>query len=84
MLLDVDQQLAWQYVRMAKFLNMSYEDVKSLPFDEFEMLIRLKQISDFSSTEQGQEILKDNIRYLCTTPDVDKLREKYGEEGEDA
>ena len=67
---------------MAKFLNMSYEDVKCLPFDEFEMLIRLKQISDYTSTEQGQEILKDNIRYLCTTPDVKKLRKKYGEEGE--
>lgn len=70
----------WEYVTMAKFLNMSYQDVKGIPFDELTILARLKQISDYSNTEQGQEILKDNIRYLCTTPDVDKLRKKYGEE----
>lgn len=65
---------------MAKFLNMSYEAVKNIAFDEFEMLIRLKQISDYSQTEQGQEILKDNIRYMCTTPETDKLKERYGKE----
>lgn len=66
---------------MAKFLNMSYEDVKELPFDELSVLTRLKQISDYASTEQGQDILKDNIRYMETKPDVTKLRDKYGEEG---
>ena len=81
LLLDTDQQLMWQYVSMAKFLNMSYEDVKELPFDELSVLTRLKQISDYASTEQGQDILKDNIRYMETKPDVTKLRDKYGEEG---
>ena len=70
----------WEYVQMAQFLSMSYEEVKYIPFDEFEILKRLKQINDYSKTKEGLEILKDNIRYTCTSPDVDKLREKYGKE----
>lgn len=65
---------------MAHFLNMGYEAVKDMPFDEFEVLKRLKQIHDYSKTKEGIEILKDNIRYTCTSPDVDKLRKKYGKE----
>lgn len=61
---------------------MSYLEVKALPFDEFIMLKRLAQIEGHTKSEQGMEILKDNIRYMCTSPDVDKLREKYGKEEE--
>lgn len=75
-----DERLMWEYVQMAQFLNMSYEEIKYIPFDEFEILKRLKQINDYSKTKEGLEILKDNIRYTCTSPDVDKLREKYGKE----
>lgn len=75
-----DEQLMWEYVQMAHFLNMGYEAVKDMPFDEFEVLKRLKQIHDYSKTKEGIEILKDNIRYTCTSPDVDKLRKKYGKE----
>ena len=70
----------WQYVSMAKFLNMSYTDVQNISFDEFELLQRMQQIYNYTQTEQGQKILKDNIRYLAVTPDIDKLRSKYGEE----
>ena len=75
-----DEQLMWEYVQMAQFLNMGYEAVKDMPFDEFEVLKKLKQIHDYSKTKEGIEILKDNIRYTCTSPDVDKLRKKYGKE----
>lgn len=69
----------YQYVTLANFLNMSYLEVKELPFDEFNTLLRLKQLDDCKNSEQGQQILKDNIRYMETSPDVTKLRDKYGE-----
>ncbi|MHC1750736.1 MAG: hypothetical protein AB9856_20885 [Cellulosilyticaceae bacterium] len=73
-----DEQLMWQFVDMAHFLNMSYEDVKALPFDEFNLLQRIKQIKDYTKTKTGVEILKDNIRYTATNPNMDKLHERFG------
>lgn len=70
----------WQYQSLAKFLNMSYIDVQELPFDEFEELQRIQQIYNYTQTEEGHQILKDNIRYLCISPDVEKLRSKHGKD----
>lgn len=81
-LLNDDEAIAWECIKIAQFTNMSYLEVKALPFDEFIMLKRLAQIEGYTKSEQGMEILKDNIRYMCTSPDVDKLREKYGKEEE--
>ena len=71
----------WQYVQMAKFLNMSYQEVKKIPFDEFELLQRIQQIDALTKTENGMNILKDNIRYTQTSPDVGKLRKKFSKKG---
>ncbi|MBC8581059.1 hypothetical protein [Zhenhengia yiwuensis] len=81
-LFNDDEAIAWECIKIAQFTNMSYLEVKALPFDEFIMLKRLAQIEGHTKSEQGMEILKDNIRYMCTSPDVDKLREKYGKEEE--
>lgn len=66
---------------MAKFLNMSYQEVKTLPFDEFAILERIQQIDSLTKTEDGLNILKDNIRYMQTSPDIAKLRKKFNKEG---
>lgn len=72
--------MAWDFVKIARFTNMSYLETKELPADELVMLKRILQIDNHCKTTEGMEILKDNIRYMCTSPDVDKLRDKYGKE----
>lgn len=72
--------MAWDFVKIAQFTNMSYLEAKELPADELAMLKRILQIDNYCKTKEGLEILEDNIRYMCTSPDVDKLRDKYGKE----
>lgn len=68
-------------MQMAKFLNMSYQEVKQIPFDEFDLLQRMQHIDSLTKTEDGLNILKDNIRYMQTSPDIAKLRKKFNKEG---
>lgn len=71
---------AWDFIKIAQFTNMSYLEAKELPADEFAMLKRITQIDGYCKTKEGIEILEDNIRYTCTSPDIRKLRDKYGKE----
>lgn len=68
----------WECIKLAKFLNMSYVDVQNLPYDEYETLKRLYEIDELTRTKEGIDILEFNIRLCQTSPDVKKLREKYG------
>lgn len=73
-----DEFFMWDCIRLAKFLNMSYVEVQNLPFDEYETLKRMYEIDELTRTEEGVKTLELNIRLLQTSPDVDKLRERYG------
>lgn len=71
----------WNKRKVAKFLNASYEYVENMPCDEFIMAMYLSEIESLCKSEEGIEVLKNNIRYIQTEPEVDKLRKKYGKEG---
>lgn len=71
----------WEKRKIAKFLNSSYEYVENMPYDEFLMCLYLTEIEGLLNSDDGIEVLKNNIRYMQTEPDVEKLRERYGKEG---
>lgn len=73
----------WEKRKIAKFLNSSYEYVENMPYDEFLMCRYLSEIEGLCKTKEGLEVLKNNIRYIQTEPEVDKLRKRYGEGGVD-
>ena len=80
-LMSNDHMDIWSKRNVAKFLNASYEYVVNMPYDEFLMCQYLSEIDSLSNTSDGFEVLKNNIRYTQTEPDVDKLRKKYGKGG---
>ncbi len=53
---------------------MSYADVLDMPFDEYIMALYLNEIEQLLHTEEGREILKDNIRYSICDTDVEGLK----------
>ena len=67
----------WQRHKVAHFLNASYEYVVNMAHDEFVMCLYLCEIESLTKTEDGMNVLKDNIRYTQTEPEVDKLRKRY-------
>nr|DAT81702.1 MAG TPA: hypothetical protein [Caudoviricetes sp.] len=76
-----DHREIWEKRKVAKFLNSSYEYVENMPYDEFLLCRYLLEIDSLCKSEEGLEVLKNNIRYSQTEPEVDKLRKKYGKEG---
>lgn len=70
----------WEKRKVAIFLNSSYEYVENMPYDEFLLCRYLLEIEGLLKTEEGMEVLKNNIRYAQTDCDVDKLRKRYGKE----
>ena len=68
-----DHMKMWNKRKVAKFLNSSYEYVENMPFDEFIMAMYLSEIEALCKSEEGIEVLKNNIRYAQTEPEVDKL-----------
>ena len=70
----------WDRHKVAKFLNSSYEYVEKMPYDEYLMCMYLLEIEVLCKSEDGIEVLKDNIRYNQTDCDVGKLRKRYGKE----
>ena len=68
----------WNRRKVAKFLNSSYEYVLDMPQDEFIMCMYLLEIEGLTKSEDGIEVLKNNIRYAQVNPDVNKLRKKHG------
>lgn len=73
-----DKRLAWEFVSLAKYLNMSYIEVKNLAADELMMLSQLMCIDKLCQTDEGIKVLETNIRLKQTEPEVEKLRKKYG------
>ena len=78
---DLDERLAWEHIKLAKFLNEPYSKVKEIPSDEYDMLKRLMEISSLCHDKEGVDVLKLNVRLQKTEPDIDKLRKKLGKEG---
>lgn len=70
----------WDRRKISKFLNSSYEYVENMPYDEFLMCRYLCEIESLCQSKEGLEVLKNNIRYTQTEPEVDKLRKRYGKE----
>lgn len=72
----------WEKKKIATFLNSSYEYVENMPYDELLLCRYLLEIESLLKSEEGIEVLKNNIRYAQTDCDVGKLRKRYGKEGE--
>lgn len=81
--MSVEHRKIWDRRKVAKFLNASYEYVENMAHDEFIMCLYLCEIESLCKTEEGLEVLKNNIRYMQTEPEIDKLRKRYGEGGVD-
>ena len=76
-----DHRKIWEKKKVAHFLNSSYEYVENMPYDEFLLCSYLMEIEGLLKSEEGIEVLKNNIRYTQTEPEIDKLRKRYGKEG---
>lgn len=70
----------WDKRKVAKFLNASYEYVCDMAHDDFIMCLYLCEIESLCKSGEGVEVLKNNIRYSQTEPEIDKLRKRYGKE----
>lgn len=81
--MSAEHREIWDKRKIAKFLNSSYEYVENMPYDEFLMCLYLSEIENLCQSEEGLEVLKNNVRYAQTEPEVDKLRKRYGKEGTD-
>ena len=68
----------WQKHKVCKFLNMSYTEVCKMPYYDYTYALYLCEIESLLGSEEGLEILKDNIRYNTTDADIDGLKKLKG------
>lgn len=80
--MSTEHQEIWNKRKVAKFLNASYEYVLDMPQDEFLMCMYLCEIESLCRSEDGVEVIKNNLRYTQTEPEIDKLRKRYAKGGD--
>lgn len=64
--------------RVAEYLGISMIEVEELGFVDYLFYKRESIIYNFSQTEEGRDYLRNAKRLEETSPDREKLREKYG------
>lgn len=68
----------WQKHKVCKFLNMSYIEVCDMAIDEYIYALYLCEIEDLLKSEEGVQVLEDNIRYSTTDTDIKGLKKLKG------
>ena len=70
----------WEHL-VVEYTNLNILEVEELDYLDFLRYRRDAFIWKMSQTEKGEEYLDNAWRIEQTTPDRDKLREKFGKEG---
>lgn len=68
---------------VCEYTGLNFLEVQDLYIDEFVYLLRDAFIYKMNQTEAGKEYLRECKRFETTTPDRQKLREKFGKKGGD-
>ena len=64
--------------RISEYLGISLLEVENLDVIEFYFFLREAFIYNCMQSEEGQEYLQNAYRLEKTSPDREKLREKFG------
>lgn len=64
---------------VSDYTRLSFLELEELFYEDYLRLLRDAVIYGHSRTEEGRKYLADCWRFEQTEPDVEALREKYGE-----